>query len=116
MKIEDLEIGTMLVNYNGEKRVLGVCGEVVFLSDYKLRGYSGGWAIEELKRHGFTIKPKSEPIKITPQNFSEYYGKEVEFVDHKANYLPSQGILSGISSNGRTRDESGNWWDEAHAC
>ena len=116
MKIEDLEIGTILVDSQGDRRVLGVCGEVAFLSDRLLRGYHEGYTVEELKQYGYTIKPKPEPIKITPQNFSEYYGKEVEFVEHNVNYLPCQGVLSGISFDGRALDESGNWWDEAHTC
>lgn len=75
--IEDVYEGAIIVNKNGKRKVLGICGEVVFISlmnDYK--EYSCSYTIDELKEFGYTIVPetpieKEKMITIEGKEYSE---------------------------------------------
>ena len=63
--IDDLQEGDVVLSKNGgERKALGVCGEVYFLSclnDFKIA--SGDcFTLEEIKKEGYTLKQEEEDI------------------------------------------------------
>ena len=59
MKREDIKEGTIIVNENGEKKVLGICGQIYFLSEH--RSFQEPdvvhYVFNDIVGAGFTIKP-----------------------------------------------------------
>ena len=66
--LDTLFVGDMVVDEAGERRILGICGEAIFISarDKHTVGMIHYWTIEDLKELGYTLKEssagKAEPL------------------------------------------------------
>ena len=66
--IEDVYVGAIIENEYGKRRVLGICGEVVFIS---VKGnpntYWGGYTVDDLKCYGYKLVPEdpTDEVEIT---------------------------------------------------
>ena len=59
MPIREYKQGDILVTKMGEKRkILGICGEVYFISDINHFEYASGETKQELDDYGYKLKPK----------------------------------------------------------
>lgn len=80
--LENLEVGDILVDCDGEKKVLGICGLVYFLSEYGNFDRCGlvGWTLESIKEEGLKLKGESGPKEMTVKEISDKLGYEVKVV------------------------------------
>ena len=66
--LDTLFVGDMVVDEAGERRILGICGEAIFISarDKHTVGMIHYWTIEDLKELGYTLKEslagEAEPL------------------------------------------------------
>lgn len=77
--LDNLEVGDVLVDTSGnEITVLGVLGQLIFLSKYSTQEYySGGYTVIQLKDYGFKLKCQEEEItELTIDQIAEKFGKD----------------------------------------
>lgn len=67
--VEGYQQGDILVDENGDKvKVLGVCGEVYFMSSWADFGCAGGdFTIEELNKYGYKLFTEEKPDDKTEE-------------------------------------------------
>lgn len=83
--MDNLEVGTILVDKSGsERKVLGICGEVVFCSLYNDFDIAETYyTAKELKKDGYKVKDQNEVKEMTVKEVSELVGQEVKIVEDK---------------------------------
>ena len=82
--LDDLEVGDILVGVYGNKKVLGICGLVYFLSDSDCHNTSSkNYTIEEIKDM-YTLKqeeePEDEPEELTMAELEKELGRKVKII------------------------------------
>ena len=121
MKLKDLKVGdVLLMTETGESAAMSKdAGEsdIVIkdvLNSCAMGVEAGGrfYIIAEADLPLYTLKPRPEPIRITHENFSEWYNKEVWVSDHKTKYTPR--TLKGINEDGDIIDGASVHWLHAY--
>ena len=78
--LDDLEVGDILVGEYGNKKVLGICGLVYFLSRTgNFNEAEGLYTIEEIK-HMHILKQQEEPEEITMAQLEKELGRKVKII------------------------------------
>ena len=78
--LDNLEVGDILVGVYGNKKVLGICGLVYFLS--RTGNFNEAerlYTIEEIK-HMHTLKQQDEPEELTMAELEEELGRKVKII------------------------------------
>lgn len=92
--LDDLEVGDVLVDEDGEfRKVLGVCEQVVFttacaeeVEDLIRYHLVYTWSVAEMKQRGFTIYQPEETegiIELTPEDIAKLKGVDVSKIKIK---------------------------------
>ena len=80
--------GDILIDNDGYRKILGVCGEVYFMSDNSkdvegknLNEFCEGYTQYALDRYGYKLYTPPEEVEMTVAEISEALGKSVKVVE-----------------------------------
>ena len=80
--------GDILTDNNGYRKILGVCGEVYFMSytsddveGENLNKHFDGYTQYDLDRYGYRLYTPPEEVEMTVAEISEALGKTVKVIE-----------------------------------